>query len=106
MLKFRNYRPNADELGDLALPAKTAPSLTVVKDIDNILEEEIKRKPEVLNVAPQKPNADLKRDVDKKLRKLARRTQKAIRELIREKLLAEENGDFHGVTGDKASQLD
>ena len=88
--------------------------------------------PSTLNLAPQKPDADLKRDVEKKLRKLARRTQRAIRELIRtlynnnniffyfvfstyythqsifteEKLEAEQNGEYDGVTGDAADQLD
>jgi hypothetical protein len=64
------------------------------------------QQPGTLNLAPQKPDADLKRDVEKKLRKLARRTQKAIRELIQEKLEAEKNGEFDGITGDGADQLD
>ena len=37
-------------------------------------------------LAPRQPDWDLKRDVEKKLEKLARRTQKAMAELIREKL--------------------
>lgn len=37
-------------------------------------------------MAPRKPDWDLKRDVSKKLEKLERRTQKAIAELIRERL--------------------
>lgn len=38
------------------------------------------------NLAPRKPDWDLKRDVDKKLEKLEKRTQKAIAELIRDRL--------------------
>lgn len=37
----------------------------------------------VLNIAPKKPNWDLKRDLDRKLKVLERRTQVAIVELIR-----------------------
>lgn len=37
-------------------------------------------------MAPRKPDWDLKRDVAKKLERLDRRTQKAIAELIRERL--------------------
>lgn len=37
-------------------------------------------------MAPRKPDWDLKRDVAKKLERLERRTQKAIAELIRERL--------------------
>lgn len=35
-----------------------------------------------MNLAPRKPDWDLKRDVAKKLEKLERRTQRAIAELI------------------------
>lgn len=41
---------------------------------------------DITNLAPRKPDWDLKRDVAKKLEKLERRTQKAIAELIRERL--------------------
>ena len=41
---------------------------------------------DIHNLAPRKPDWDLKRDVDKKLEKLERRTQKAIAELIRDRL--------------------
>lgn len=41
---------------------------------------------DISNLAPRKPDWDLKRDVAKKLEKLERRTQKAIAELIRERL--------------------
>ncbi len=36
-----------------------------------------------LTIAPKKPNWDLKRDVEKRLQKLERQTQVAIRELVR-----------------------
>ena len=37
-----------------------------------------------MNVAPKKPNWDLRRDVAKKLEKLERRTQRAIIELLQQ----------------------
>lgn len=37
-------------------------------------------------MAPKKPNWDLKRDVEKKLEKLDRKTQRAIYEIIRQRL--------------------
>lgn len=42
---------------------------------------------DLANLAPRKPDWDLKRDVSKKLEKLERSTQRAIAELIRERLL-------------------
>lgn len=41
---------------------------------------------DISNLAPRKPDWDLKRDLAKKLEKLERRTHKAIAELIRERL--------------------
>lgn len=38
------------------------------------------------NLAPRKPDWDLKRDVAKKLERLEKRTQRAIAELIRDRL--------------------
>jgi len=38
----------------------------------------------VFNIAPKRPNWDLKRELDKKLAKLERRTQESIHILIRE----------------------
>ena len=42
------------------------------------------------NLAPRKPDWDLKRDVAPKLARLERRTQRAIAELIRERLQEED----------------
>jgi coiled-coil domain-containing protein 12 len=41
---------------------------------------------DITNLAPRKPDWDVKRDVAEKLERLDRRTQKAIAELIRERL--------------------
>lgn len=41
---------------------------------------------DVTSLAPRKPDWDLKRDIAKKMEKLERQTQKAIAELIRERL--------------------
>ncbi len=40
----------------------------------------------LVNVAPKKPNWDLKRDIQPKLDKLERRTQRAIIEIMREQV--------------------
>jgi len=56
-----------------------------------------------MNIAPTKANADLKRDIEKKLKKLARRTQRAIRELIKERLESENEDD---TVGSEAHQID
>jgi coiled-coil domain-containing protein 12 len=48
--------------------------------------EKEKEEVDLFNLAPKKPNWDLKRDVEKKLQRLERKTQKAIYEIIRKRL--------------------
>lgn len=54
---------------------------------------------DIQNLAPRKPDWDLKRDVSKKLEILERRTQRAIAELIRDRLRSNEgqNIDLQAV---------
>ncbi|KAB1210618.1 Coiled-coil domain-containing protein 12 [Morella rubra] len=92
-MKFRNYVPQDKQLqeGKLAPPVlpqfedpiATAPAPAAKED-------------PFVNIAPKKPNWDLRRDVQKKLDKLERRTQKALYKLMEEqekqKELAEEDG--------------
>ena len=47
-----------------------------------------------MNLAPRKPDWDLKRDIAKKLEKLERRTARAIGEIIRERLKTEDSEDL------------
>jgi len=81
-MKFRNYLPRDKHLQQNRVapptipkfddPVATAPSAT------NGTEDPI------ISIAPKKPNWDLRRDVQKKLDKLERRTQRAIIELMHE----------------------
>jgi len=48
----------------------------------------------LLNLAPRKPDWDLKRDVAKKLAKLEKRTQRSIAVLIRERLMETKQDDL------------
>lgn len=63
-----------------AIDTEVLPQLEAMKQPMQI--EEI----DLSNLAPRKPDWDLKRDINKKLEKLERRTQRAIAELIRERL--------------------
>lgn len=98
--RLRNLKQKAKKEVAVELPAETDDSKTenveeqkpndVVSQIEEQLEalktpfvvEEI----DIQNLAPRKPDWDLKRDVAKKLEILERRTQRAIAELIRERL--------------------
>lgn len=53
-------------------------------------------------LAPRKPDWDLKRDIEKRMAKLERRTQRAIAELIRERLKGEQNIDLASAVNEGA----
>ncbi|CAN9514281.1 unnamed protein product [Ophioblennius macclurei] len=102
-LKLRNYTPEDEELKERQVPkAKPASVEDKVKDqLEAANPEPIIEEVDLVNLAPRKPDWDLKRDVAKKLEKLKRRTQRAIAELIRDRLRGseEELADAVGAVG-------
>ncbi|EDO49423.1 predicted protein, partial [Nematostella vectensis] len=88
VIKFRNYVPKDDELKDKKVP--DAKPLSVEEEVKDHLEkaksDKVIEEVDLTNLAPRKPDWDLKRDVAKKLEKLERRTQSAIVEIIRDRL--------------------
>ncbi|KAG7261868.1 hypothetical protein CRUP_016953 [Coryphaenoides rupestris] len=91
-IKLRNYTPEDEDLKDRQVPkAKPASVEDKVKDqLEAANPEPIIEEVDLANLAPRKPDWDLKRDVAKKLEKLERRTQRAIAELIRDRLRGSE----------------
>uniref|UniRef100_A0A8C5MK89 Coiled-coil domain containing 12 n=1 Tax=Leptobrachium leishanense TaxID=445787 RepID=A0A8C5MK89_9ANUR len=91
-LKLRNYTPLDDDLKQRQVPQ--AQPISVEEKVKEQLEaakpEPIIEEVDLANLAPRKPDWDLKRDVAKKLEKLEKRTQRAIAELIRERLKGQE----------------
>ncbi len=94
---FRNYTPKDEELKPGVLPK---PNLI---EIENEIKEQlasgkpqplIEKEIDLTTLAPQKIDWDLKRDAEKRLRVLEKRTQKAIVELIKERMKAQKNTDF------------
>jgi len=93
VIKFRNYAPKDDQLKgkqlDKIKPIDVSEELT--EHLEKAKPEKAVEDVDLTTLAPRKPDWDLKRDVAKKLEKLERRTQKAIVELIRERLKDEED---------------
>ncbi|XP_010935583.1 uncharacterized protein [Elaeis guineensis] len=95
-MKFRNYLPHDKQLQE----GKVAPAvLPKFEDpVAAVPSAPEKIEDPFVNIAPKKPNWDLRRDVQKKLDKLERRTQKAIYQLMQEQekekeALEAENGE-------------
>ncbi|KAL8570181.1 hypothetical protein ACOMHN_030980 [Nucella lapillus] len=90
---FRSYRPQAEKLQESVLP-RIKPG-DVMEEIQTQLQagksEHSVNEVDLVNLAPRKPDWDLKRDCAKKLERLEKRTQRAIAELIRERLKASQD---------------
>ncbi|KAG0461988.1 hypothetical protein HPP92_020464 [Vanilla planifolia] len=81
-MKFRNYLPH-----DIHLQEGKLASVELPKFEDPVAptpQPSEKTEDPFVNIAPKKPNWDLRRDVQKRLDKLERRTQKALYELMLE----------------------
>ncbi|XP_047510307.1 coiled-coil domain-containing protein 12 isoform X1 [Pieris napi] len=85
---FRSYKPQDESLQQAKIQdAEPEKVDEEVKDLVEAGKEKVVLQDlDIASLAPRKPDWDLKRDVAKKLEKLERRTQKAIAELIWERL--------------------
>jgi len=86
---FRSYNPTSFDPAPTAAPIDIEPQVA-----DTLAQGEVKGlmdEVELTSLAPRKPDWDLKRDVAGKLEKLERRTQRAIAELIVERLRTSDN---------------
>ncbi|KAK3908204.1 Coiled-coil domain-containing protein 12 [Frankliniella fusca] len=94
--KFRSYKPQDEQLKESVMPsAKPADVTEEVKEQlaaadSRVVMDDL----DITTLAPRKPDWDLKRDVAKKLEKLEKRTQRAIAELIRDRLRSEQGDDL------------
>ncbi|KAK4567373.1 hypothetical protein RGQ29_003251 [Quercus rubra] len=95
-MKFRNYVPHDKQLQE----GKVSPPV-LPKFEDPIAAAPLPSAEEdpFVNIAPKKPNWDLRRDVQKKLDKLERRTQKALYKLMEEQEKQKQFTEEDGGTG-------
>ena len=100
-ITFRNYKPYDSSLLSKAVALRATLSeaavmvqkvAAVVASTEDILQAELAlvSQDDELNIVPKKPNWDLKSQVAAKMDKLARRTQRAVVEILREKMAAED----------------
>lgn len=86
-IRFRNYVPKDPKLRQFCLPRPSVEELEkqIAKEAQGAVQA-AKEEDILSQVAPRRPNWDLKRDVERKITILSRRTDKAIVQLIREKI--------------------
>ncbi|EDW39291.1 GL13490 [Drosophila persimilis] len=103
---FRSYKPqNENTIGEVLLQEPTGNIESAVETQLNLLQQPmVIDEIDISNLAPRKPDWDLKRDASKKLDRLERRTQKAIAELIRERLKMNQIEDISQAVNVAAAQ--
>lgn len=99
VIRFRNYQPKSDELQGLSVEKPDAPNVEDLVGPSVAIHNDATQEP-LLNLAPKKINWDLKRDLEPQLKKLRAATDRAIIELIRERVGNEQQSE----TQDGASQ--
>jgi len=105
---FRSYKPITEELSENVLPQGEAANIenevldSLAKSKETTLLEDL----DFMNLAPRKPDWDLKRDIAKKLEKLEKRTSRAIGEIIRERLKGQDLADAVTVGASHAAAPD
>jgi coiled-coil domain-containing protein 12 len=102
VLRFRNYKPQTDELQRLQVEKPAVPTIEEQVGSAEILHNDATQEP-LLNLAPKKANWDLKRDIEPQMKKLRAATDRAIIELIR-KRVSEEASD-EGAQGALAAAV-
>ncbi|KAJ3559319.1 hypothetical protein NP233_g11295 [Leucocoprinus birnbaumii] len=110
LFKPRNFDPESRTLKKRTRDDDVDMEDTVEKNVaglaERIIQEDKVRQAQeldVFNIAPKRPNWDLKREMEKKLAKLERRTQEAIHTLIRQRLAAQK-GQSDDIVGAMKAQ--
>ncbi|KXN92274.1 Coiled-coil domain-containing protein 12 [Leucoagaricus sp. SymC.cos] len=110
LFKPRNFDPESRTIKKRTRDDDVEMEDTVEKNVADLAEKIIQedkvrqaQELDVFNIAPKRPNWDLKREMDKKLAKLERRTQEAIHTLIRQRLAAQK-GQAEDIVGAMKAQ--
>lgn len=94
VLRFRNHKPVSDSLKEVVVPIErpSVPSAEdQVADTADVVHNDATQEP-LLNLAPKRPNWDLKRDLEPQMKKLRGMTDRAILRLIAERVAKEQQG--------------
>ncbi|XP_011312115.1 coiled-coil domain-containing protein 12 [Fopius arisanus] len=94
--RFRSYKPQDENLKEHVLETGISVELEKENPEEGTRSKAVIEELDIGSLAPRKPDWDLKRDVSKKLEKLERRTQKAIAELIIERIKKDKE-DIAGI---------
>ena len=95
-LRFRNYLPNDATLRESAEPAQPLPTAQAADAAAKAAAQLAAPSDAPLTIVPKRLNWDLKRDLAPKLARLDRDTQRAIAEILRDRVAAASGGAASG----------
>ena len=93
-LRFRNYQPRSEELQSLGIE-KAAVAPPAEEPFTEVVHNDPTQEP-LLNLAPKRPNWDLKRDLEPQMKRLRAMTDRAIVRLIAARVAEEQASDEAG----------
>ncbi|GJJ12547.1 hypothetical protein Clacol_006790 [Clathrus columnatus] len=111
LIKQRNFDPETRALRKFdpsIIPQDTVEN-NVKGEAERILAEDEERQQQeldLLNIAPKRANWDLKREMEKKLARLERKTTESIHTLIRQRIMAQKGSEGDLVAALNAHQKD
>ena len=104
ILRFRNYDPTSRDITK-SINVEDTYQETVENAVKGLSEEILKKDEDlrneeldIMNIAPKRPNWDLKRELDKKMSILNKVDQLAINTLIKQRLTTSSNNDKPNVS--------
>jgi len=103
-IRFRNHQPRSESLQELTIENAVAPKVDDEVGTAEVIHNDATQEP-LLNLAPKRPNWDLKRDLEPQLKKLRHMTDRAIVGLIAARVAEEAEKKGGGDGPDLASAV-
>jgi len=91
VLRFRNHQPISEALQEVAVQIEKPiiPTVEQLVETEEAVHHDATQEP-LLNLAPKRPNWDLKRDLEPQVKRLRGMTDRAILRLIADRVTAEQ----------------
>jgi coiled-coil domain-containing protein 12 len=108
VLRFRNHKPVSEALQQVVVQVEkaTVPSVEEQVETADVVHNDATQEP-LLNLAPKRPNWDLKRDLEPQMKQLRGATDRAILRLIAARVSAEQQqGDSANEQVDLAAAVE
>lgn len=104
-IRFRNYQPRSEVLQGLSVDKPIIPNVEDEVGAAEVAHNDATQEP-LLNLAPKRPNWDLKRDLEPQMKRLRAQTDRAILRLIAEKVASDQQAESESASSKPGEKLD